>query len=458
MSKSADAFRTISEVADWLGVQPHVLRFWESKFTHVKPVKRAGGRRYYRPADMQLLGGIRKLLHDDGLTIKGAQKVLREEGMAYVANLSQPLDAIDAENLALQEPPAEVQQPDAPMAETPMDASAPVEHPAELEAELSPTIDEALAAQNAESPTETTEQVAMFDEVSAPLSVVPKDDPLAEDVQLVEDIDEDDNVERPSFTASQPTSSPVEMVEENIAPPLPLEPEAPVEPEQPVEEAPMALDVEPESEVASLPSFLHSAPEPAPEPEVTEELEAEPDAEVVSAAPEPEAAFEPEAVPESEPTAEAVNPVEPAEQIATSPEDIPEAESLQDTPQDASQASLEVEDASLPSFLHSAPSEPAEMAAEGTEQNEADAVFDIEAAPDAPEIDAPAQAEEQKSLVVDAPDPVEADLSAAPSALSAAIRVRSLTPSQRTAVTPLVARLAAHRDQLAAGGAQSGWL
>ena len=92
MSKSKDAFRTISEVADWLETPAHVLRFWESKFTHVKPVKRAGGRRYYRPADMKLLGGIKKLLHDDGLTIKGAQKVLREHGVKHVAALSQPLD------------------------------------------------------------------------------------------------------------------------------------------------------------------------------------------------------------------------------------------------------------------------------------------------------------------------------------------------------------------------------
>ncbi|MEM8656148.1 MAG: MerR family transcriptional regulator [Pseudomonadota bacterium] len=93
MAKSADAFRTISEVAEWLGVQTHVLRFWESKFSQVKPVKRAGGRRYYRPADMLLLGGIRKLLHEDGLTIKGVQKVLREEGMAFVSDMSPPLDA-----------------------------------------------------------------------------------------------------------------------------------------------------------------------------------------------------------------------------------------------------------------------------------------------------------------------------------------------------------------------------
>ena len=92
MSKSPDAFRTISEVAEWLGIQAHVLRFWESKFSQVKPVKRAGGRRYYRPNDMLLLGGIKRLLHEDGLTIKGVQKILREEGVSHVIGMSQPLD------------------------------------------------------------------------------------------------------------------------------------------------------------------------------------------------------------------------------------------------------------------------------------------------------------------------------------------------------------------------------
>jgi len=98
MEKSPDAFRTISEVADWLGVQAHVLRFWESKFTQVKPVKRAGGRRYYRPSDMRLLGGIKKLLHDDGLTIKGVQKALREQGVTQISNLSPELDGTGDEN------------------------------------------------------------------------------------------------------------------------------------------------------------------------------------------------------------------------------------------------------------------------------------------------------------------------------------------------------------------------
>lgn len=95
MSKSPDAFRTISEVAEWLDTPAHVLRFWESKFSQVKPVKRAGGRRYYRPSDMLLLGGIKQLLHNDGLTIKGAQKVLSDKGIKAVSALSQPLETDD---------------------------------------------------------------------------------------------------------------------------------------------------------------------------------------------------------------------------------------------------------------------------------------------------------------------------------------------------------------------------
>ena len=75
--KSTSAFRTISEVADELDVAQHVLRFWESKFTQVRPLKRGGGRRYYRPEDVELLRQIRSLLYDEGYTIKGAQKLLR---------------------------------------------------------------------------------------------------------------------------------------------------------------------------------------------------------------------------------------------------------------------------------------------------------------------------------------------------------------------------------------------
>ncbi len=85
--KSAEAFRTISEVAVELDVPQHVLRFWESRFAQVKPVKRAGGRRYYRPEDIDLLKGIRALLYSDGFTIKGVQKVLKERGLRHVAEI-----------------------------------------------------------------------------------------------------------------------------------------------------------------------------------------------------------------------------------------------------------------------------------------------------------------------------------------------------------------------------------
>lgn len=94
MDKSPDAFRTISEVADVLETPAHVLRFWESRFPQIKPVKRAGGRRYYRPSDVALLSGIKRLLHDEGLTIRGVQKILRDQGIKHVAGLSGDADAL----------------------------------------------------------------------------------------------------------------------------------------------------------------------------------------------------------------------------------------------------------------------------------------------------------------------------------------------------------------------------
>lgn len=84
MSKSAEAFRTISEVANELEVPKHVLRFWEQKFPQIRPMKRGGGRRYYRPEDLELLRGIRHLLHLEGYTIRGVQKILRLQGVDEV--------------------------------------------------------------------------------------------------------------------------------------------------------------------------------------------------------------------------------------------------------------------------------------------------------------------------------------------------------------------------------------
>lgn len=92
MAKSANAFRTIREVSEWLDTPAHVLRFWESKFRQVSPVKRAGGRRYYRPADMLLLGGLKKLLHEDNMSIKDAARFLKTDGVKAVQALSRPLE------------------------------------------------------------------------------------------------------------------------------------------------------------------------------------------------------------------------------------------------------------------------------------------------------------------------------------------------------------------------------
>jgi DNA-binding transcriptional MerR regulator len=102
--KAPDAFRTISEVAEELDLPQHVLRFWETRFNQIKPMKRGGGRRYYRPEDVDLLRGIRLLLYSEGFTIRGVQRLLKEKGVAYVAEVGQtgsagvvPADEADAQ-------------------------------------------------------------------------------------------------------------------------------------------------------------------------------------------------------------------------------------------------------------------------------------------------------------------------------------------------------------------------
>ena len=90
MAKSPNAFRTISEAADEIGAPQHVLRFWETKFTFVSPLKRAGGRRFYRPQDLVVLKAVKRLLHDEGMTIKGVQRLYREQGIKRVAAWGDP--------------------------------------------------------------------------------------------------------------------------------------------------------------------------------------------------------------------------------------------------------------------------------------------------------------------------------------------------------------------------------
>jgi len=97
VDKSPDAFRTISEAADELGLPQHVLRFWETRFAQIRPLKRGGGRRYYRPDDVLLLKGIRYLLYDQGFTIKGVQRILKDQGIRQVVAIGQAesLDGVE---------------------------------------------------------------------------------------------------------------------------------------------------------------------------------------------------------------------------------------------------------------------------------------------------------------------------------------------------------------------------
>lgn len=120
MDKAPDAFRTISEVADDLDVPQHVLRFWETRFAQIKPMKRSGGRRYYRPDDVDLLRGIRQLLYGEGYTIRGVQRILREQGIRTVQNVAlggavPAADVTDAEDEAPEvEVSEEAESADAP--------------------------------------------------------------------------------------------------------------------------------------------------------------------------------------------------------------------------------------------------------------------------------------------------------------------------------------------------------
>jgi DNA-binding transcriptional MerR regulator len=138
VDKAPDAFRTISEVAQELDVPQHVLRFWESRFREIKPMKRGGGRRYYRPNDLDLLRGIRHLLYSEGYTIRGVQRLLREQGLRFVQSVwqegapqpvHQPGD-VEEDDAAIEGPGEDEGEPRLPLAagdegERPEQRSAP---------------------------------------------------------------------------------------------------------------------------------------------------------------------------------------------------------------------------------------------------------------------------------------------------------------------------------------------
>src|ERR1700753_3678148 len=121
MDKSPDAFRTISEAAEELDLPQHVLRFWETRFPSIKPLKRGGGRRYYRPEDVALLKGIRHLLYDQGFTIKGVQRIIKDQGTRNVIAIG---DGKPLESLPLRSP----DPPDAEIEEALRDPDVEAEH------------------------------------------------------------------------------------------------------------------------------------------------------------------------------------------------------------------------------------------------------------------------------------------------------------------------------------------
>lgn len=226
MAKAPDAFRTISEVADWLGIQAHVLRFWESKFTQVKPIKRAGGRRYYRPGDMLLLGGIKQLLHDDGITIKGVQKILREEGIGHVSALSIPIDGGDMiEGKALRQAETTRDENVVPMERAPKDDIKDAVEPAVIEAEIASDA-AAKAATNQGEPPEVAGETAPQEQDPAALPSFLRRAPEA----APEPRDQSDNM--PSAAAAAETVEQVEATNDEIVdvptetPPLSDEQEA----------------------------------------------------------------------------------------------------------------------------------------------------------------------------------------------------------------------------------------
>ena len=160
MVKSADAFRTIREVSDILNTPAHVLRFWETKFSQIKPVKRAGGRRYYRRSDVNLIAGIKKLLHGDGVTIRGVQKILREQGVNHVAEITSKTSNALAQPEDVTKPPELAKTSIRPAIA--IDAASKNFSPQELPA-------------NVKKATSLASQISLFDEL--PLSEDPSTKP-----------------------------------------------------------------------------------------------------------------------------------------------------------------------------------------------------------------------------------------------------------------------------------------
>jgi DNA-binding transcriptional MerR regulator len=166
LEKAPDAFRTISEVADEIDVPQHVLRFWESRFPQIRPMKRGGGRRYYRPDDVDLLRGVRHLLYGEGYTIRGVQRILREQGVTFV----QTVWSVSSEDLPPDVDDEEIEEDgDDDVGET----GAPVRAEPNLFAAVTARAPEPAAAPRAEVRREPTIVPISLGEPSPPVQPAP---------------------------------------------------------------------------------------------------------------------------------------------------------------------------------------------------------------------------------------------------------------------------------------------
>lgn len=438
MDKSPDAFRTISEVADWLGIQAHVLRFWESKFTQVKPVKRAGGRRYYRPADMLLLGGIKKLLHEDGMTIKGVQKVLREQGVATVSELSQSLDDMAVNGARPRRAQTVVPFHDRPSV---LETAQKARETAQVEMALSGEDDVIDTAPLPDEPlTEYPAPDASFD-----TDHVPEDEP---ELPEAEDVPEE-----PVVTFRRHASPPEE-------PPVAAEPEVEPEPEEEPEAEPLMAGTVAETVEAALPDPAEFAPE---EPDadievpVTEALSEEGDSLDVAEIEPIEATEEPlDAVSEDFSTEisvedpEAEEPLDVAMDMAA--EEVEEPE-VAEAPEEVEAPEAVEEDLSMdaPETLsEDAPADEPEPLDEPDLMADADIDDDVEDAyGENADIEDDAEPEEtpvaeRRPRVIDAPDPPAEELIDAPPGLLSLVASFDRLPSGQIGdIAPLAEALRA---------------
>ena len=422
MAKSADAFRTISEVADWLGVQTHVLRFWESKFTQVKPVKRAGGRRYYRPVDMQLLGGIQKLLHEDCLTIKGVQKILREKGMAHVSALSPSIDGTDAKTVKTPIMPAPFEEVSAEETEDTTadvvpfiqksrktETTEPLDRPSfTQDAVVMPQVPTEPALEQSTVETNASKKVdeILSDDISAQETPDIPEPQLPEvDVKTVDSAETETTIEPAEIVDDSASESPLETAT-MVGEPAIVALASPVD-----DDGPVAQDFD--------------APSPEPETEGKEEPAVQAEFETSEAA-QGQTDVEPEQVKAAE---------EPVDKVANEPIAMLPSFLSRSTPIAPTSDNLPPEaDAAQP-----VPSLEEPVVAEDAESSEPPIEHTVDAPKPIPQI-------------IDVPDtPNESEIAATPRALSALAKTQSLTAAQANAILPLLAKLRDVRDRMSTG-------